>query len=309
MPSSPQIKIIADFQEIFETAFSVDMRVSHQHTPAETFSRRVQQCRNSFLNCLGPKQNDSAIVDEANGVMAILIDLFQGRAEGYAAMDTSYHDLDHTLNVCLCWSRMVQGYQAHAESASLSFTHVRAGFYAALFHDCGYVKRDGDNVGTGAKFSFIHERRGCLIAEELLENLLPDGLIRAMQRIIGATGPRAVIEAIPFADDGERKTAQMLATADFLAQMGDPGYPERLQALYEEFLEAERSRTKPDGDLLYPTLESLVEQTPAFWHDSVMPRLDGPCEKVHMFLNEPYPDGPNPYIQQVLKNLDALHTR
>lgn len=247
--------------------------------------------------------------DLASNAFETVVNLFAGKTGQFQPIDTAYHDLSHTLQVTLCWTLLADGYLQHG-SVPISGQLLQTGFYAALFHDSGYLKPLGDDEGSGAKFTFVHEKRSCKIAESLLHGIpFQFEHSGSLRRMIGATGPRAVIQAIPFASIAEKKIAQMLATADFLAQIGDPDYPNRLPALYDEFQEAEQHRSLSDQIHRYPDYKSLVSQTPAFWKEFVLPRLDFACEGIYKYLNNPFPDGNNRYMLQAKHNIELIEKR
>ena len=134
----------------------------------------------------------------------------------------------------------------------------------------------------------------------------PDTPIGVVQRMIASTGPRAVIDGIPFASPTEKVMAQLLATADFLAQMADPRYLDKLPSLFEEFEEFDRLRGLSQTERPFPNLHTLVSSTPQFWYQFVLPRLKVDYDGVYRLLNQPYPDGKNVYLEQAEANIEAL---
>lgn len=233
--------------------------------------------------------------------------LFRGEIAPYQAIDTHYHDFEHTLQVTLCWARLVAAWlKAHAPT-HLHDCHFQQGLAAALLHDSGYLKTVDDTEGTGAKYTLIHESRSCRVARTILSSMDWDAdAILSVQRMIAATGPSSVIEAIPFQRPTEKFLAQALASADFLAQLADPRYMEKLPGLYAEFVEAAHYRKLPKQQWPYQSYESLVHQTPKFWNTVVFPKLHHELGALYLYLNAPYPDGPNPYLRQALQNIAAL---
>jgi hypothetical protein len=59
----------------------------------------------------------------------------------------------------------------------------------------------------------------------------------------------------------------------------------------------------------FQTPRQLVEQTPGFWENSVLPRLNDDFGGLYHFLAEPYPHGPNPYLVAVEKNISIIRAR
>jgi len=235
--------------------------------------------------------------------------LFAGGVAPYQASDMAYHDFEHTLQVALCWTRMFQSLKAHREDLPVAYADFLLGIAACLLHDTGYLKEGDDPAGTGAKYVLIHEHRSCKISRRFLMSLKwPDEAASVVQRLIASTGPRAVIDGIPFATPSEKVLAQMLATADFLAQMADPQYLDKLPSLFKEFEEFDRLRGLTQTERPFPNLDSLVSSTPQFWYQFVLPRLKIDYSGVYRLLNTPWPDGPNPYLQQAEANIEALQT-
>ena len=240
-------------------------------------------------------------------LVAEIENLYGGRIHPYQASDMAYHDFEHTLQVTLCWSRMFHSLKAHRSELSLVYADFLLGIAACLLHDTGYLKELDDPSGTGAKYVLIHEHRSCQIARRFLLGLnWAERAISVVQRLIASTGPRAVIDGIPFPGPTEKTLAQMLATADFLAQMAYPSYLDKLPSLFKEFEEFDRLRGLSQTERPFPNLDSLVSSTPMFWYQFVLPRLKIDYAGVFRLLNNPYPDGPNIYLEQAERNIDAL---
>lgn len=247
---------------------------------------------------------------ELNRVSSLLTSvrrLYDGEIPPYQASDMAYHDFEHTLQVTLCWARMFLALKTHRPEVPVSYDDFVLGAAACLLHDTGYLKETDDPTGTGAKYVLIHEHRSCQISRRFLLSLKwPEKAIHVVQRCIASTGPRAVIDGIPFASLTEKTLARMLATADFLAQIADPLYLDKLPSLFEEFEEFDRLRGLSQTERPFPNLDSLVSSTPKFWYQFVLPRLKVDYDGVYRLLNTPWPDGPNPYLQQAEANIDAL---
>jgi hypothetical protein len=246
-------------------------------------------------------------LEKIERLMRAVEDLYQGKVSPYQASDMAYHNLEHTLQVTLCWSRMFHSLKEHRPEMPVVYADFLLGIAACLLHDTGYLKESDDPSGTGAKYVLIHEHRSCQISRRFLMSLAwPDTAISVIQRLIASTGPRAVIDGIPFISPTEKILAQMLATADFLAQMADPMYLDKLPALFKEFEEFDRLRGLSQTERPFPDLDTLLSSTPKFWYQFVLPRLKVDYDGVYRLLNLPYPDGPNPYLQQAEANIEAL---
>ena len=52
-----------------------------------------------------------------------------------------------------------------------------------------------------------------------------------------------------------------------------------------------------------------MQRTPLFWEKYVLPRITQDFEGLYRFLNDPYPDGPNFYLEQIQANLARLRAQ
>ncbi len=236
-----------------------------------------------------------------------IADVFGGRWRDYQAMDTAYHDLEHTFQATLCCLRILAGHQQARVAPALTPRDFRIAFQAMLLHDVGYLKKRGDLEGTGAKFTLIHEARGCEIARDFLaESQWDHADVERVCSLILCTGPRSNLGGTRFGNPAHRLLGQAVCTADFLSQMSDPGYVQKLPDLYEEFVESDRFNKIPAGERQFKTLGDLYRATPAFWEKFVVPKLHRECEDIARYLAEPFPDGHNPYRDQVNANIAAI---
>ena len=233
--------------------------------------------------------------------------VFAGHWRDYQAMDTDYHDLEHTLQATLCTLRVIAGHQRAHAHPTMSPHDFCIGYHAALLHDVGYLKKRGDREGTGAKYTLIHEPRGCDIAHEFLgeENWESQDVERVCSLIL-CTGPRSNLGGTKFGNPAHRLLGQALCAADFVSQMSDPGYVQKLPDLFEEFSESDRANNIPADQRQFKTLGDLYRNTPAFWENFVVPKLHGECADIGRYLADPYPGGPNPYFEQIKANIEAI---
>jgi hypothetical protein len=125
--------------------------------------------------------------------------------------------------------------------------------------------------------------------------------------MIRCTSINAVLSQIPFQSIEERIIGQALGTSDLLGQMAADDYVEKLPALYAEFTEAAAfSSDQPIMVGTFSSAEYLMLKTPSFWEDYVQPKLNIDFEGLYRFLNDPYPSGPNQYIQKIQANMLRL---
>jgi len=233
--------------------------------------------------------------------------MFEGQFGNFQASDTIYHDLEHTLQATLCWAHLFEGYTQNGGHMQLDQRDFRIGLLASLLHDIGYLKDESDEDGTGAKFTCEHERRSSEMAQlYLFDREWRQRDIFAVQHLISCTGPRAFIDAVPFRDEREEVLGMMLCTADYLGQMSDPRYLEKLPILFQEFEESDNFRDIPPSERIFHSAEELIQRTPDFWRESVLPKLNDECGRLYQYLAKPYPDGSNPYIERIEEHLDMI---
>src|SRR5690349_14799034 len=84
---------------------------------------------------------------------------FAGNYDDFQKIDAKYHDLEHTLQGTLAFSRLLRGYHRARATPSLTKRGFELGLAAILLHDTGYLKRRSDTEGTGAKYTLIHVSR------------------------------------------------------------------------------------------------------------------------------------------------------
>ncbi len=235
-------------------------------------------------------------------------DMFEGRYAGYQGIDMTYHDFEHTLQATLCLVHLLQGRSRTPDKPLMTVRDWELGVMAALLHDTGYLKANGDNEGTGAKYTFVHERRSCDFAREYLPRMGATATeIDDICSAIICTGPRSKISQVAFRSDQGRHFAFVMVTADYLAQMSAPDYLDKLPSLYREFQEAfEFERIAPEKRP-YHTYRELLEKTPGFWSGFVRPMLDFEAGGVYRYLTTA--GQTNPYMQAVDDNIAELKRR
>jgi hypothetical protein len=230
---------------------------------------------------------------------------FQGRDAGYQAIDMEYHDFEHTLQATLCLTHLLQGRSLTPDAPVLSVRDWELSVMAALLHDTGFLKEVGDDSGTGAKYTFVHEVRSCNFARKYLPSLgATTSEIEDVCSAIICTGPRSKISQVSFRRDAARQMAYILVTADYLAQMSAADYLDKLPKLYQEFQEAFEIGQIPIEKRPYTSLQELLEKSPAFWYHYVQPLLENEACGAYHYLA--VGDQPNPYINAVETNMAKL---
>jgi len=238
-----------------------------------------------------------------------VIDCFTGYFEDYQPVDTHYHDFEHTLQGTLCMARMLYGRHCAGAKPALTQRYFELGLVAILLHDTGYLKKRDDTKGTGAKYTAIHVNRSMEFAARLLaKKRFSDEDIWAVQNMIRCTGLDAILTAIPFQSELEEVTGRALGAADLVGQMAAEDYVEKLPALYAEFAEAAAAGNGSNTQLFstFSSAEDLMNKTPVFWRKYVKEKLEREFAGIHRFLNTPYPDGPNFYLERIEANVEKL---
>ena len=238
-------------------------------------------------------------------VFADISDFFEGRRAGYQAIDMEYHDFEHTLQVTMCLTHLLEGHSFAGASPVLEIRAWELAVMAALLHDTGFLKETGDDEGTGAKYTFVHEHRSCKFARKYLPELaLTKTEIEDICSAVMCTGPRNDITKATFRCEEARQIALILVTSDYLAQMSAADYLEKLPRLYLEFEEAFKMNNVPPEKRPYHSLEELLEMTPGFWNGYVLPLLENEACGTYKYLAVNKPT--NPYLDSIEENLEKL---
>jgi hypothetical protein len=236
------------------------------------------------------------------------MECFTGHYADYQAVDAYYHDFEHTLQGTLCMVHLLRGRHRAGAQPPLTRRMFELGLTAILLHDTGYLKKRDDITGTGAKYTATHVMRSTQFAAQLLgeKGFAPED-IKAVQNMIRCTGVDAILKDIAFQDELEKVVGFTLGTADLLGQMAADDYIEKLPVLYEEFAEAGRNgSSKINFVNMFSSPKDLLRKTPDFWDKYVKPKLNGGFGGQHRFINDPYPDGPNFYMDKIESNIRRL---
>jgi len=237
--------------------------------------------------------------------------LYRGDFPGYRACNTEYHDLRHTTDTALTMTRLIHG--AILEGHLLDQRQIVLGLLTALFHDAGYIQKEADLEGTGAKYTTTHVERSIAFFEDSAPDLglstteVYDG--RAMILFTDLSVPP---EEITFETPTGEFLGRMLGAADLLAQLSDRTYLEKLLFLYREFKEA--------GVGGYSGERHLLEQTVAFY-DAVSQRLAATFDRAYPYMQRHLTarwnirtnlyqkaiENQRRYLEQILEDPDTNH--
>jgi len=236
--------------------------------------------------------------------------LFEGKHPDYAAVDIGYHDFEHTLQATVCITLVLEGRHIAGVEPLVSARQFELAVASVLLHDAGYLKLRSDKEGTCAKYTFCHVLRSCAFAASYLPALgTTTTEVEAVLGAINCTGPTKEISRLHFREPVDRIIGCALATADYLGQMAAADYPDELEILYNEFRESDDYIHQPESQRMFKSAAELQARTPLFWKKFVRAKLESDFQALYRFLARPYPNGPNPYIEAVEKNIAIIEAR
>ncbi|MBN2364225.1 HD domain-containing protein [candidate division WOR-3 bacterium] len=272
---------------------NTDYRFIFPENPEDVLDRAVEAIKVSY------KKIDVTGVKKA---FKDVVSLFDGNYPGYRKCTTRYHDLSHSTSVFLASARLIDG----AASSGLKFKdeQVNLALISSLFHDIGYIQKNGENKGTGAKFSRGHEERSISFASSYLgERGYTDFDRMKASQIIASTILELPLKDIPFPSDDLKILGKIVGTADLVAQMADRFYLEKLLFLFREFTEA--------GIPGFPSEIDLLKNTETFYRTVMKSKIYGEYEGVFDFMELHFlnavGDKSNPYAVYMDKNIDYLN--
>jgi hypothetical protein len=237
-------------------------------------------------------------------------DLFLGRNPAYAAIDLKYHNFRHTLMATACMAQILEGEYASAGDGNLKARDFELAIAGVLLHDSGYLKLKSDAEGTGAKYTYCHILRSCAFAASYLPLTgATDVEIESVLSAINCTGPNSEIGRLHFRNSVSRVVGCALATSDYLGQLADPHYPDKLGELYTEFCESDDYANVPQEKRIFKSEEDLVCRSPGFWVHFVKPKLETDFQAVYRFLEDPLGSGRNGYLQAIEANFAKIEQR
>lgn len=238
--------------------------------------------------------------------------LFTGKDADYHAVDTTYHDIQHSLDVTLALARLIVGHERTArERDRLGAERAKFAVVAALFHDAGYLRhrdRDRDAV-NGAVFTTTHVTRGGAYLGSYLPRIGLGDFAAVVSRVLHFTGYEMPLNEIELENPRDTMVGHLLGTADLLVQMADRCYLEKCRdRLYPEFvlggiavnIEATGSHA------VYRSGRDLLQKTIDFYQKSAQQRLESDFNRAYRFIEAVFENRENPYLTFVKKNLIHL---
>ena len=238
--------------------------------------------------------------------------LFTGQYPGYLGCDTTYHDMQHTLDMTLALARLVAGYERSVDpSERLGAHRAQRTIITSLFHDSGYIRhsqRDKEFT-NGAEFTLYHVSRSA----DFLRRYLPElGLAKDVgvaSMIVHYTGYELDIDKIELDDPRDAICGHLLGTADLMAQMADRCYLEKCRdRLYKEFVVggvAIENAAPGEYMVRYESGIDLLRKTPQFYQAATKDRLQKKFNRAYRYVEVLF-DGQNPYVDAIRNNLTHL---
>ncbi len=238
--------------------------------------------------------------------------LFTGRFPSYLGCDTTYHDMQHSLDMTLALARLVAGYEKSVEPADRLGPHrALLAVIVSLFHDAGYIRhteRDR-NFTNGAEFTMQHVSRSADFLQRYLPTLGMTRDVGVASMIVHFTGYELDLDTIELDDPRDIICGHLIGTADMLAQMADRCYLEKCRdRLYKEFVVggvAVENARPGEYMIRYQSGQHLLEKTPMFYQHVMRQRLNTQFNKAYRYVEALY-DGHNPYIEAITNNIKHL---
>ena len=238
--------------------------------------------------------------------------LFTGRYPGYRGCDTTYHDVQHTLDMTLALARLVAGYERSVEPAErLGAQRAQMAIVTSLFHDAGYIRhseRDAE-FANGAEFTLYHVSRSADFLRRYLPEIGMSRDVAVSSMIVHFTGYELDLDKIELDDPRDVICGHLIGTADLLAQMADRCYLEKCRdRLYKEFVVggvAIENARPGEYMVRYKSGLDLLKKTPVFYQQVMRDRLHRKFNRVYRYIEVVY-DGQNPYIDAITNNINHL---
>jgi len=200
--------------------------------------------------------------------------LYVGQYPGFHACDTSYHNLQHVMEVTLATARLMDGYERSRNGTpAIGVRFFQLGVIVALFHDIGYLRHSTDTTAkNGAEYTLNHVSRGADFLRDYVPQIGLGDCAEEAAELIHFTGFEKRVAEILVQDPVLRMLGSLLGSADIIAQMSDRCYLEKCRdRLYPEFVAGGIAikKTAKGEQVIFQSGEDLVNQTPAFFESAV----------------------------------------
>lgn len=238
--------------------------------------------------------------------------LFAGHYPDYAGCDTTYHDMQHTLDMTLAVARLIVGYECSAEPPDrLGANRAQMAIVTSLFHDSGYIRHEvrDKEFSNGAEFTLYHVSRSADFLRRYLPSLGMARDVGVSSMIVHFTGYELDLDEIELDDPRDIICGHLIGTADLIAQMADRCYLEKCHdQLYKEFVVGGVAieNAKPGEYMVrYKSGKDLLRKTPTFYQQVTRDRLNSKFNRVYRYVEVLY-SGQNPYIDAIRHNITHL---
>ncbi len=165
---------------------------------------------------------------------------FNGLEPDYHAVDTTYHDIQHTMDMTLALARLIAGHETSVTSKDrLGPERASLGLITALFHDSGYLRhREADrDCVSGAEFTLSHVSRSAAFLKRYLPRIGLEDFTSVATQIVHFTGYEIDLDKIELDKPKDSIVGHLLGTADLIAQLADRCYLEKCRdRLFPEFI-------------------------------------------------------------------------
>jgi len=238
--------------------------------------------------------------------------LFDGTYPGYNGCDTTYHDMQHTLDMTLAMARLIVGYERSMQiSEQLGAARAQMAIVTALFHDSGYIrhKERDDEYENGAEFTLYHVSRSADFLRRYLPGIGMSKYIGVSSMIVHFTGYELDLDDIELDDPRDIICGHLLGTADLIAQMSDRCYLEKCRdRLYKEFVLggiAIENASPGEYMVRYESGVDLLMKTPQFYQQVSHERLQKKFNRAYRYIEVLF-GGNNPYVAAMKSNMGHL---
>lgn len=218
-----------------------------------------------------------------------LIDICNFGTDEYHKLETKYHDLYHFLTSTTVFLDVYSGI-VDKQIIEKNESDFFCGVVATMYHDIGFLKTKEDENGTGAQYINTHVERGCHFISNNFDDILTEEEKSRICNLIMVTDYFKKVENLEIDHIGA-----CVALGDWLSQMGDIQYVEKLDKLYQEFDEFQKYHNLN----MYTGLHDLISKTPGFWYKLVKPLLNTKFYALYEYTS-------SNYIVMVENNIDRI---
>ncbi len=228
--------------------------------------------------------------------------VYAGTYPGYKGCNCPYHDFNHIKDVFLAMARLIHG--ATLRGYRFSKKETDLGLLSALFHDIGLIQEEGDNDGTGAKYTLVHIERGIDFSRNYLKDQgFGEENILYVSSLIRCTDTSLKVRDIDFFSESHELMGKLLGTADLIGQISDRNYLEKLPYLFMEFKEGNVPGYKDENEF------DFIKNTLNFYKWALR-RLRNDLDSVYEFARDHFRErwniDENLYVLAMERNIKYL---